>query len=186
MEQSLINVIFSIHQLDRIKEIARQISELELEDFVLVQSAVSERTSVEWSSDLISTLTSRPPFLERPSHLVSCSAKVAAEPSVTFVVKSSEPCIPVEGVRKLSSEQMLTMNLVAHNSNSFTSGLGITNSTTNNLPEKIKCSQRHSGGISRNSQSRSGEKSRPVKNLGKAFNHREVVNFLWKGTTSLQ
>lgn len=178
------------HQLDRIKELARQISELELEDFVLVQSAVSARTNVEWSSDLISTLTL--PFLERPLHPVSCSMKETTEPSgsATFVVKRSEPCIPVEDVGAVSvgshCEQMSTMNLVAHNSNSFVSGEGVANSTSNNLPEKIKCSQIHCASISQNAQSRRGENSRSVKNSEKAFNHREVVNFLWKGTTLMQ
>ncbi|KAL5477251.1 hypothetical protein EMCRGX_G024020 [Ephydatia muelleri] len=177
-------------KLDRIKELARQISELELEDFVLVQSAVSARTNVEWSSDLISTLTL--PFLERPLHPVSCSMKETTEPSgsATFVVKRSEPCIPVEDVGAVSvgshCEQMSTMNLVAHNSNSFVSGEGVANSTSNNLPEKIKCSQIHCASISQNAQSRRGENSRSVKNSEKAFNHREVVNFLWKGWLQAQ
>ena len=191
------------HKLDRIKELARQISELELEDFLLVQSAVLSRTDAQCTQTPLnlnstSSLGTLAPFMERLLQPALVSTKEAAESgdSVTSIPKEREHCAPIEdvpvGAGYAHTRQKAVMNLEAQNSTlAIATVSGVTSLQNNKTDRELEltestmlCQRQHCNYNPTSQRYCNIEKRKRVgrSNVQNGFNHWEVANFLWKGT----
>lgn len=171
----------SAEKLDRIKELARQISELEVENFILIQSTVATRTSASLPSD-----TQPLPALLRSLYAESVSMAASVGPTST-VASNSEPRAPIEGALRVpvgaTTEPLSAMNSMVHNSNSLEAAAtgGQSDTKSDDTRESVKSNLTQRRDFKQNSRSLSPEKLTSFNRPTKPFNHLEVVRFLWKG-----